>query len=183
MPQLAQSPFERYESESASAGLPWRLFSISATILFIAVLTYFGLTFGYNKILQDRLDSQNQELTALAARISKSQSDQDSFIGFYSQLVNLKTIFNNHVVSSRLFSVLESLTHQRVYFSGVDLKLVERQLDLDGVAESFGVLSEQLESLRQRPEVERTLLSQSQRGEDGIRFKLTLILKKDIFEP
>ena len=181
MAQLVQSPLERYESEQAAGSLPWRLFSISLVILFLVLLTYFGLAFGYTKVLQDRLESQNRELDLLAKRMAQSQSDQNSFTLFYSQLVNLKTIFSNHIVSSGVWSLLGSLTHPKVYFSGAALKIGERQLDLDGVSESFAVLSEQMESWNRNPSVEQVLVPQAQRGEEGIRFKATLIFKKNIF--
>lgn len=183
MAAVVQNPLERYEAENASAGLPWRLFSASIFIFFLSALTYLGLTFGYQPFLQTKIDEQDSILNLLAKRIAKSQEDQEGFINFYSQLINLKTIFTNHVAPSKVLALLEATTHPRVYFTGAAIKIPEKQLELDGIAESFPALSEQLAAWSGRSEVTDVLVAQAQRGEEGVRFRATLTLKKEVLIP
>ena len=59
------------------------------------------------------------------------------------------------------------------------MKTAERELELDGAADDYQVLSEQLESFRRSPLVASYFLNQSQLGSDNnVQFKVILKLKE-----
>ena len=66
----------------------------------------------------------------------------------------------------------------------VVIRLLEesaRAATLDGIADSYEVLSEQLQAFKQSPDVERYSIGQAQSADGRISFGVTLILKKDLF--
>ncbi len=178
--QFAQNPLNQFEPEKLSVGWPWRLLSVSFIIFLIILLTYFGLVIGYEPYLNSRIEQKETEINNLAQTVSNE--DRDKFIGFYSKLDNLKNILDNHIFSSKIFPQLERITNKKVYYSGVSLKIPTREFEVDGVAENYGVLGEQLESFAQLSEVERYILNQSRIEEGAVRFKATLIFKDALFK-
>ena len=182
MAQFSPNPLEQFEPESRTAGLPWRLFSISLIILFATAMVYLGLRFGYKALLNSKLAATNQKFDELSQRLNRTKDNQANFITFYSQLVNLKNLFNNHILSSKLLPFLERVTNQKVYYTNAEFKLADQQLVLEGVAQSYGTLSEQLESYNTSAEVASYLLDQSQRSESGVQFKATLTLKNNFLK-
>lgn len=180
MQQFKQNPLEQFAPEKLPVGWPWRLFTISLVIFGVALFTYLGLIVGYEPYLQSKIQEKDAEINQLAQIVSKD--DQEKFIQFYSQLTNLKNLLDNHIAASKLFPWLEQATNQKVYYSGAHLKVPERELELEGFAESYAILGEQLESFEQAEEVERYILDQSQFSEGKIQFKVKLKLKGDVIK-
>ncbi|MEK9170109.1 MAG: hypothetical protein AAB674_00485 [Patescibacteria group bacterium] len=178
--QFAQNPLNQFEPEKLPVGWPWRLFSASFVVFLTALLIYLGLVVGYEPYLNSRIQQKEAEIQNLAQTVSNE--DRDKFIGFYSKLDNLKNILDSHVFSSKIFPQLEKITNQKVFYSGASLKVSARELQVDGVAENYGVLGEQLESFSQLKEVERYILDQSRAEEGVVRFKATLILKDTLIK-
>lgn len=176
--QFVQNPLNQFESERLPVGWPWRLFATAFAIFLTTTLSYIGITFGYQPYLRDQIQQKTNEIEQLSATIPKA--DQEQFVNFYSQLVNLKGILDNHVLASTFFSFLEKVTHPRVYFSNASMKLREGELELSGLAESYTTVAEQLEVLNQAPEIDRFVINQAQLGEGNlIGFKVAIRLKKD----
>ncbi len=169
-----------FRPEKTAVGAPTRLLTFSFLFMLIALLSYLGLAFGYAPFLNSRIKNLDQQLQQLSGTVS--QADQDNFIRFYSQLVNFRKILDSHVVASQLFPLLEKITSQKVFYSDADLKIQERQLVLQGLAASYGVLAEQLASFSNDPAVEKYLLNQSQFGDGRVQFKITLLLKAELFK-
>ena len=178
--QFVQNPLEQFEPEKLPVGWPWRFFSVSLIIFSATLLLYLGLAFGYKPFLNSSIKEKDDEMGKLSQTVNKQ--DQEQFIKFYSQLANLKILLDSHSVSSKVFSALEQMTNQKVFYKSANLKVPERELELDSVAESYGVLSEQLEAFNKSGGVERLTLGQSQAGEGGVQFKATLKLKADLFK-
>ena len=111
-----------------------------------------------------------------------SKGSPQKFTQFYSQLVNLQNLLGNHIAASKAFPILERITSHKVYYRSVDLKIPERQLELDGIAESYEVLGEQLESFNQAAEMENSLVNQSQLVNQAVQFKATLLLKDNVLK-
>lgn len=176
MPQrLPQKLLNQYEPENLPVGWPWRFFSISLVIFLSALLVFLGLKFGYRLYLNSRIQKADASINQLLDTVSKA--DQEKFANFYFQLVNLKNILDSHILSSKIFPFLEKITNQKVYYSSLNLRVSEKELELEGLADSYGVLGEQLEAIKQSAEVENYTLNQSQFGDNLVRFKATLKLK------
>lgn len=180
MALLNQKPMEQYVPETPAAGIPWRLFTYAGLVFLASVLIYLGLSIGYNAYLNSRIGEVEQQLKKLGTSITKE--DQEKFVRFYSQLVNFNKILDNHTLSTKLFSLLEKNTNQKVRYTNFDLKVDERKLTLEGAAFSYEILAQQLASFAADPGVENYMLNQSQSGDGSVKFKAVLILKKEVLK-
>jgi hypothetical protein len=91
----------------------------SGGILFLAVLIYAGLTYGYEPYLQNQVDTEQAKVDALSQSVSQSQQTQ--LIDFYSQISNLQALVQNHVLSSQFFTWLQNNTEANVYYQSFSL--------------------------------------------------------------
>lgn len=178
--QFTQNPLNQFESENLPVGWPWRFFSASLIIFFAVLLVYLGLVFGYQPYLRSQIQEMDNQINQLLGTVSKE--DQENFTQFYSQLVNLKSLLDNHAESSKLFPLLEKITNKKVYYTNLNLRIPERELELEGLTESYAVLGEQLESFNQSNEIDRYLLNQSQLSGNLVQFKATLKLKAGLLK-
>ncbi|MCH7759769.1 hypothetical protein IID20_05450, partial [Patescibacteria group bacterium] len=132
--QINKSKFDKLEDqfgiEKMSVGWPWRLMFFSIFILILSLFIYFGLRFGYNNFLDDNLAVLEEDINRLSGEVT--EEDQERFVNFYSQLVNLKTILEEHPFSSKIFNFLEENTITTVSFSEASVSITERTLSLRG---------------------------------------------------
>jgi len=177
-PQFVQSPMEQYEPDKSSMGWPWRLFTVVSIIFSITIVSYLGLIFGYRPYLESKIQEKSDKIDQLAESISKE--DQEQFIRFHSQLVNLKGLLDNHALTSKIFPLLERITHREVYYISAGLEVPRRELQLSGVAKSYAVLAEQLEIFNQAEEIESYIINQAGASRNLVDFRVVLKLKSKI---
>lgn len=170
---------EKLGKEKLSVGWPWRLFSFSFLMILAATVIYFGLAFGYKNFLNDRIGEVDSEIQQLSESIPQDQ--QDKLIKFYGQLANLQTLLNKHVISSNVFPILEKNTNLGVFYNSAELKMTDRRLVLEGVANSYRVLSEQLEAFNRVSEVEKVIINESYLSNNRVNFRLFIILNEKLF--
>ena len=168
------------ERERTTTVWPWRLFVASLIALIVAVLYYVGLAFGYRTYLNSGIEKKDAEIAELAASIPKE--DQVRLMRFYNQIQSLKNLLDKHVINSKILSLLEKNTSKKVFYNKLDLDVAQRSLNLDGIAESYQILSQQLEAFKQAPEVERFLINNSQFNQGVVLFNLTVVLKSELFK-
>src|SRR3989344_6383117 len=133
---------EEFATETIPVGLPWRLLIFSIIIFGFAVSIYFGLRFGYGNYLDREARTLDKKIEELGAQVK--QEDQQNFINFYSQLINLKKALDRHVFASNIFGFVERNTLGTVYFTGAEFLADGRSLDLVGRADSAETLIQQL---------------------------------------
>lgn len=180
MPEYPQNSESILAPERLGAGLPWKIF-IFALILFGTIVgSYLGLTVGYRPYLDSRIGVVQAEIDALAQSIPVDE--QTNFLRFYSQIVNLKTLLDSHIVFARFFPFLEKNTNQQVAYEVATLITDKGEMVLEGVAQSYGVLAEQLEAMNQSLEVKDYILNQSQIAEGKIRFRIVAALDGRLFK-
>ncbi len=170
---------EKLNQEKLSVGWPWRLFSFSFLVILASGVIYFGLAFGYKNFLNDRISNIDSEIQQLSESIPQEQ--QDKLIKFYRQLANLQGLLNKHITSSNIFPVLEKNTNEGVFYNSAELKTVDRRLALEGVANSYQVLSQQLEAFNRLPDVEKVIVNESYLSGGRVAFRLFIILNEKIF--
>lgn len=168
------------EKIKQSTQWPWRLFLFSLLVLATTVFLYLGLDIGYKTFLNNQIQKKDQAITDLSQTIS--QEEQEQFLNFYSQLANLKVLLDNHVLTSRIFPLLESNTNKLVRYDFLDLDINKQKLILEGAAASYEVLAQQLEAFDNAPEITRVMISESQQDKGIVRFRLSLFLKPDLFK-
>ncbi|OGY63091.1 MAG: hypothetical protein A2745_01585 [Candidatus Harrisonbacteria bacterium RIFCSPHIGHO2_01_FULL_44_13] len=175
---MNQNLVDKFETERLPTGWPWRLFLFSFLLFAATVVSYFGLSLGYKPFLNRQIAGKEAEVNQLAAAVP--EAEQENFIRFYSQLANLEKVLNNHVVSSALFPFLERNTNVQIYYNILDFSASEKRLTLDGVAQNYDILAQQLEAFTQAKEVERFLINESQLSEGKIRFRVSLFLAPQV---
>lgn len=163
-----------------SVGWPWRLFLFSIMLLLAVGLAYAGLVYGYQPYLTSKIEDVDKKTNELLAQVSIK--DKEDFIKFYSQTTNLKDILENHVFSSKIFTLLEKRTSQKVYYTDFDFNLTERKLSLSGLAESYSVLGEQLASFDEEPMIEKYNLENSRTNENLVQFKIAVVLSPNLLK-
>lgn len=133
---------EQYAYESIPLGLPWRILIFSIALFGLALFSYAGLRFGYMSYVNSQLSKIDNDIEVLADQVS--QEDQNNFIAFYSQLLNLKKVLEEHKYSGNMFTFLEENTLPTVVFSAADVKVDGYEVTLKGDADNFQSLLEQL---------------------------------------
>ena len=172
---------EQFISESIPIGFPWRLFIFSFTLFVFTLFIFFGLKFGYTVYIDKRAESLDKKIADLAVQVS--QEDQQNFIAFYSQLVNLEKVLNRHGFMANVFLFLEENTLGDIYYKSADFSSLGRNLKLSGVAASNKVLVDQLALFDKRIEVSGVNLNQmSIDPSSNVNFGVTVSFKEEFFQ-
>lgn len=157
-------------------GWPWRFLSFALVVFAAALAVYLGLKLGYRPYLEKTLAATEDKLEQLSE--SLSTDEQENFIRFYSQLVNLQGLLQNQTLTSLIFPFLERNTNQRVYYTILDFRAAERRLTLEGFAQSYEILSQELQAFDRAPEVARLFVGDTEQTPAGVRFRAHLNLKR-----
>lgn len=174
------NPYEHLARDrSSSPGWSWRLFSFSILILIIVTVIFLGIQIGYKPFLNSQIGKLDSQLEEFEGRISVQ--DQQSFINFYSQIVYLREILDTHVFFSPFFNLLEANTHNGIYFTAIDYDFSENKVSLEGRANSFEALGQQLARFDALSQINRTILNESRSLQGGISFRLMLFPNRNLF--
>ena len=111
-----------------------------------------------------------------------SVEDQERFINFYSQLVNLKTVLDRHSFTANIFQFLEAKTLGNVYYTDADFSETDNSLTLKGVTAASVALISQLSIFDEAPEIEKVEINQITTDRQGVVFSLTAEFSPDFFK-
>jgi len=153
----------------------WKLMIFMVGVLIVFLITYFGLKFGYKTYLEAQINKIDAEIVNLSAEIP--QEEQAQFLQFQYQLINLRNLLRDHVMSTRIFPLVEANTNQGVYYQTMNLEVGDKRITLRGVAQNYDRLAEQLEAYSRMPGVVRYQISNSTLSEKNqVNFDATLFL-------
>lgn len=156
------------------------LLLISAAMLGLAIVVYIGLAFGYRAYLNSSLKNVEDQITKFSAGIS--QEDRAQIQGFYSQLVNLRTLLANHTVASPVLALLERTVQPDVYYTKLTMNSNNNQAVVTGAAKSLQAVAAQAAALQGQPEVERVDFNNAGAQATGPwQFTMTVYLKAPVF--
>ncbi|MEK7554680.1 MAG: hypothetical protein AAB518_01700 [Patescibacteria group bacterium] len=176
-----RSPQNRIQSEKAveNSGA-WRLMSFMLFVFVVFLLSYAGLSFGYSKFLEAQTEKVKAEISSLADLVSKDE--QNAFLKFQFQLINLKDLLASHKTTSKFFSLIEANTNRNVQYRNLDINTHDGRMTLRGVAPSYAILAEQLAAYDRMTELESYHVTNSQVAENGfVNFNATLLFKPTVF--
>lgn len=128
------------------------VFMIIGVVIFVASLLSIGGTYLWKQYL---LSAQMQAESDLAQRQTEFKIDQISLIKAQATKISLaKNLLNNHLVSSKIFSVISQLTAENVRFLSMDLAVPVGaqgpfQLTLTGYGRDFQSVAFQSDVLNQ----------------------------------
>lgn len=180
---LPEKVIEQLGREPSSGTQGWAvgLLFFSGGVLFLAVALYLGLTFGYQPYLQSQLTGAQDQVSALNNSISSSEQAQ--LIDFYSQISNLQTLLQGHIITSNFFSWLEENTEANVYYQSFSLAPGD-QIELTGMASTEGDVNQQIAIFESSPEVLSVTVSNvtaPQLVQGGWSFNMTLVMNRSVF--
>jgi hypothetical protein len=137
-----------------------------------------GLKFGYQSYLDKQSAEFDRNLEALGKKVSLE--DQDRFVNFYSKLVNLKKVIDNHPYPLNIFTFLEKNVVTGVYFTELSANVLSESIELKGFALNLGLLSQQVAVIEDLPETESILIKSINlgQGSSGVNFTVAVNFKK-----
>ncbi len=168
------------DEEKIQSSWPWKIFLFMTLVCSTTAFIYIGLIFGYQPFLKTRISNAQVKIDDLTNEVSLQ--DQKNFLKFYSQIVNLRSLLETHVVLNRFFDFLEKDTNKRVAYEVLSLNIAKGEAVLEGIADNYDRLSEQLESIGRASEVLSYILIQSQFVDGHIRFRVSVNFKLETFE-
>lgn len=180
MPNLIpnQPFFAGKEKLSRSGG--WRILTFMIFVFAVALASYAGLKIGYENFLEAQIAERDEELAALAGEVSKDE--QEAFLNFEYQIINLQGLLNNHKIFSKLFNLLETNTHSEVYYESLSADVAKRTVTLQVVASSYEVLAQQLAAYEKMPEVASYKLESMRLSEKGaVKANINLVVAHEVF--
>ncbi len=177
MAQYTETTNDRFLKDHVSVGWPWRMFILFALLFVFSIIAYFGLIFGYKPYVESQIQKTEGELKSLSAQISSNE--QSNFVEFYSQISNLKVLLDKHVLSSKLFPLIEEATDQKVVYTATNFIIPDKTLKIQGYASSYQVLAEQLALYENSPWVERVILDDSSVSGATVKFTIRITFKNE----
>jgi hypothetical protein len=166
--------------QNISIGFPWKILVFSAIVFGFTLFTYFGLQFGYMSFLDSRSKNLDQKINDLARVVS--QEDQQQFISFYSQLVNLKEVLQKHTLLSPSLTLLERYTIPSVYYTSGRIIPKDQKIEVVGRANSIDSFVEQLYVFDGSSDFrQRALVSQMGFDQGKVAFTISLFPRQENF--
>jgi len=161
--------------ETPSIGLPWRILLFAILLFAFSLLVYFGLRFGYETYLKGQSAGLDKQLNQLASQVS--EQDQQSFVTFYSQLVNLRGLLAEHTYGTKAFDFLEQYTLPQVYFTSAKVGSADGKVELQGIADSLNGFVSQLATFDAAPGLsQKAVVDQMSLTGQTVGFTVTLFM-------
>ena len=150
---------------------------IGFTVFIITVAAYGGL------ILLAR--TQNKAVEAIAAQIQEKQKEFDpttveEFIQLDTRFKNIGTLITQHPFASTALGIVERDTIPQVRFGGFDFTTHLAKVFMKGTAPTYALLARQLIIFEEDADFNSVEFGGLARGEEGIGFDLTLIIKPEV---
>ncbi|HEY5220915.1 MAG TPA: hypothetical protein VIJ29_02080 [Candidatus Paceibacterota bacterium] len=154
----------------------------SGGLLFLALLVYAGLSFGYEPYLQSQLTSEQNQMNALDQSIPASQQSQ--LIDYYSQIANLQSLLQSHVNAIQFFSWLEKNTEANIYYQSFSLTSRD-QVSISAAGSTEADVNQQIAIFENAPEVSSVTVSNVSAspllgGGGGWTFSITLVMNSSV---
>lgn len=151
-------------------------------VFMVFLASYFALVFGYKNFVQSQIAKREKELADLASAVPKAE--QDEFLKFQYQVINLQKILGKHTGFSKILALLEANTNTQVFYKGLDVNINERRANINLVAQSYEVLAQQIQTFAKMPEVTRYEMTEARLAEGGrVQSAVSLFLAPEVFKP
>jgi hypothetical protein len=152
----------------------------SGGVLFVVVLIYAGLRFGYEPYLNSQVSSLNAQ--AQKVEQSVSPADEANLITFYSQITNIRLLIKNHIFFSRFLTWLEENTEANVYYTSM-ASTANGQVSLTGIGKTSADTLEQIAAFEASPDILSVAISNVGFSStlNGWAFNVSLAMEPSLF--
>jgi len=150
--------------------VPW----LSVLLIVVVFLLYF--------IFSHQISRANISLEKSRTALSQAQTQSETelerkILIFRSKMKDVILLLQKRERTSRFFEFLEALVHPNVYFSSFSYDNENRRIELEGKADDFVSLGQQILVFQQQPLIQKVKLLGASLGEEGkIKFSLELSL-------
>jgi hypothetical protein len=117
----------------------------SSTVFLVSIMSYLGLAYAYKPSLDTREAEIKNEVQAQSRKISTSR--QEEIVAFYSQINNVEKLISSHVLSSRIFALLEEKTLPTVAYVRFGFTAQTNEVKLTGTTKVFEDINKQARAL------------------------------------
>ena len=156
------------------------LFVLSLVLLIFSLIAFFALSY-YQKRDLKTLEDLEEILTK--EKTKEEITLEQKVLEAKEKIEKISLLLPSHKESSNFFSFLEKVTHPKVFFSNLELKPEKGRVELQGKAEDFKILGQQLSFFKEEELIEKSELLKAGIGkEGGIEFSINLSLKPEIFK-
>lgn len=170
--------FQSKIGEKIPSGWLGKFLRFSIIIFLILILFLIFCDSFYKPHLERKIADLENKIAELEKEIPSQ--DRAEVIAFYSQLINLKKLLNQHIYPSQIFQRLELITHPQVGFSAFSYEAEENRLKFEGYAKDLSVLAEQLLAFQRSPDFTKINLSGIKKAGDRYNFSLEVFFKKSL---
>lgn len=154
---------------------------VAIMILAVSVITA-GAVFGYGKYLSSVIEVKTAALDQARNEIDREKVEE--FIRLQQRFESGKGLLENHIVSSRLFTLLEESTLQNVKFDQMTLTIADDRtasVQLAGYARNFNTLASQSTTIAGVREFKRSIFSDIRINTNGtVGFTLDADIDPDL---
>jgi len=157
------------------------LFYFAIGLLLLSIGAYFVLGYFVKK---SELTLQDLEETLAREKTEEETILEKEVFGYERKVEDFSTLIGQHTYASKFFNFFESLCHPKVWFSEINLDIINHGLILSGKTETFLILDQQFLIFQQEGLIKETILTKLSIGGEGLvnfTFDLTLnpiIVKK-----
>ncbi len=150
--------------------LPW----LSLLLIAIMVILYFVFNFQH----QEAATSLEEVKNELAGTQTQEQTElQNTVLGFQRRIDDVAILLKGREKVSGILTFLEIYIHPKVYFDLMSLNFENRLLNLQGIAEDFTSLGQQIFAFQQDAFIKEIKLSNVALSEEGgVKFAIELSL-------
>ncbi|MDO8504321.1 MAG: hypothetical protein Q7S36_00510 [Candidatus Liptonbacteria bacterium] len=182
MPLPTQEELRRVSGSILGQGIYRQLLLLAGAILAISLILYGGFSLGYEPYLSGQKDKLDAQIQDFSKRIPLDK--QTELIAFYSQLMNVRTLLDRHLLPSNLFNWLETNTQINTSFSKLNFNANNYQLSLFGNSKSPEDVAEQAAIMESQPQVlQLNFNSLGASATGGWQFNVTVYLNQKSFLP
>jgi len=184
MPEPIQiQPLITKQRESVARRLAYRsgtAFLNLAVVILVGSLVVAGGLFLYARAL-DR--SQAQWIVQVKGQEEDLAEGTLSLIDTSNALNAARELVTGHVFASNALVLLEQLTLPRVQYKGFTFQREETRIELNAIAASYRMVSEQVQTFESHPQVARVDFGGLAVGSEGfVNFKLTVVFKPSLIQ-
>ena len=164
---IPKKPIGSTVSPSSNISAGGSLFSSIATVVFVITLLTSGALFVYKNILSGQVEQYDKEIND-ASNAIQPQKIQD-LIDANSRVTVTKTLLDNHVVVSKLLTLLNDLTIKRIRFTSLNYinKNKESSLSISLEAQTYNALVQEQSLLQINEFIKNPVFSNFSLGDNG----------------